>query len=90
MVFVVGVVVDRDLAVALRRKHLLDNVEALLQVALAIRGRVIGAWQTSLEHVSVRLVVRPATRPAGTGAEVVVRGVPVETRKRISAWGSDS
>ena len=67
MVLIVGVVVDRNLRVALALQELRDNVEALLEVALTISRRMVRAGKAGFQLGSVGLVVGPALGEAGGG-----------------------
>lgn len=60
VVLIVRVVIDRDLRVSLAGQQLRDNVESLLEVALAVSGRMVSARQTGLQFVGVWLMVTPA------------------------------
>lgn len=82
MVLEVRVIVYGGLIVALTVEKLLDNVETLLKVTIAVGRWMVSAGQTSREHVGVRLMVYPATWPTDTGGKVVIVRVPVKTEIR--------
>ena len=79
MVFEIGVVIDRDLRVALALQQLRDNSLRLLEVPLAVGRGVVGAGKSCYKSVRERLVVRPGTRPASGSREVSRVRKPVET-----------
>lgn len=64
MVLVVGVVVDRDVLVALVLEHRHYDVRALREVAFSVGGCVVRARDALLELARKRPVVAPALRPA--------------------------
>lgn len=79
MVLVVGVIVDRDVLVALVLEHRHYDVSALREVTLSISGCMVRAGDALLELIGERAVVAPALRPANRRREVSRVGVPVES-----------
>ena len=70
MVLIVGVVVNSSLVVALTLEQLRDDIEASLEVPLAISGRSVRAWETSLQLVGEWPMVDPALRESSSCGEV--------------------
>ena len=79
MVFVIRIVVDGDLVVALRLEEAFGNIKGLHEIALTVGRGSVGTGQAGLHFASVWGMVPPGRRPAIPSRKVAVGGVPVQT-----------
>ena len=84
MVLKIRIIVDGNVRVSLRCQKLCHDIERFLEVAFAVRGRVVSARDTSLQFGRVGVCIIPARWPSSGSREILSRREPIESANIIS------